>query len=362
MNRVHNFSAGPAALPQAVLEELQEECLSYRDFGANAFEVSHRSAKFLELFEETRTRAMKLLEISDQDYELLFLQGGARFLFAAVPLNLASTDDHIGVVHSGVWTQKAKEEIETHCHLKVIASGQEEGFRKLPTVDEKQIDSHLAYLHYCSNNTIYGTQFKSFVRHTDVPTIADMSSDILSQKRDYSQFDLFYASAQKNIGPAGLTLLAVKRDLLEKMRTDIPRYFQIRQHAEFSSMFNTPPTFAIYLSGKVFQWMENQGLDTIEKMNREKASQLYSFLDQSEFYSGIADKADRSLMNAVFRIREGDEKLESLFVEEAEKASLLGLKGHRALGGLRASLYNAISFEDVNALLNFMEKFEQKHS
>lgn len=362
MKRARNFSAGPGALPLKALEELHSESFVYQDFGASAFEVSHRSEEFLRIFHATKKRVYRLMSLPEEDFEVLFLQGGARFLFAILPLNFAQPTDSIDLIHTGVWTQKALAEIQRHCQVHIVASGEESQFKKLPEVDLKKINPNSAYLHSCSNNTIYGTQSVEITRHPELPLVVDMSSDILALKRPFSEMDLIFASAQKNIGPAGITMLVIRRNFLEKAREDLPEYFQLKKHAAQDSMFNTPCTFGIYMTEKVLRWIEEVGLDQIEALNRKKAELLYGFIDSSPFYNGIAEPRDRSLMNVVFQIKGGDAELETLFHQEAKASGLLGLKGHRAIGGLRASLYNAVSVDDVIALVRFMEEFEKKYS
>lgn len=362
MNRAHNFSAGPAALPVEVLQEIQEELFNFKDIGAAAFEISHRSREFLDLFDQTRTKSYQLLKLNPDEYEILFLQGGARFLFSILPLNFAAPEQSIDLVHTGVWTEAAAAEIRISRALRIVASGEDSQFRKLPSLRASQISESSAYLHYCSNNTIYGTQFQEFTLSPQTPSVIDMSSDILSRPFHYSQFDLVFASAQKNLGVAGLTFVAIRKSFLETARTDLPAYLQLKTHAAKDSMFNTPCTFAIYTTHKVLKWIEKKGgLEKIGEINQQKAQKLYSYIDSSDFYQGYANPDDRSQMNVVFRIREGDEVLEKRFVEQAAASRLIGLKGHRILGGLRASIYNAVTLSDVEHLIDFMDEFQSTY-
>lgn len=361
--RIFNFSAGPSALPTPVLEQAQAELLNYKGAGMSVMEVSHRSKIFDRVLEYAEERARSLMMLPD-DYALMFLQGGASHQFAMAPLNFLQKESPVDMVHTGYWTKKAIQEVKSVGECRIAADGEKQGFLALPEVSEENFHSGSCYIHYCSNNTIYGTQWKRFVCPKSQRVIVDMSSDFLSRQIDFRQFDMIYAGAQKNLGPSGLCLVAMRKDFAETGRSDIPKFFQYRSHIEAGSRYNTPPTFAIYLASLVLEWIESQGgLEQVEQRNIEKSDILYKAIDESEFYSCPVKKEDRSAMNVVFRIQDGDEELEKRFLQEASQKGLDGLKGHRVLGGLRASLYNAQPKKAVEALVHFMQDFEkQNHS
>ena len=358
MSRAHNFCAGPAALPLAVLERAQRELLDWSYSGASVMEVSHRSSEFVSVADRAESSLRRLLEISD-DYAVLFLQGGASLQFASVPLNLAAKDQVMDQVVTGQWSKKAFAEQQRFGAVNLVASSADQNFASIPQQDSWQRDPTAAYLHYCPNETIGGLEF-GFVPDSDVPLVADMSSTILSRPVDVDRFGVIYAGAQKNIGPAGLCLVIVRRELLGRARPETPAMLNWQIAAENDSMYNTPPTFAIYLAGLVFEWLEELGgLEKMEAINRRKAEKLYALIDESGFYANPVEQISRSLMNVPFAL--ADDALDTVFLKEAEAKQLLNLKGHRSVGGMRASLYNAVEESSVDALCSFMRDFEQRH-
>ncbi len=359
--RIHNFSAGPAVLPEPVLEKARDEMLNYHGSGMSVMEMSHRSKEFSAIRDKAEAGLRAVMDIPD-DYAALFLQGGASLQFAMVPMNLYLQGNPVNVINTGAWTQKAIVEIDkiASCHL--AASTEAEGFTRLPAQHEIKTDINASYVHICSNNTITGTQWRAFPDVGEIPLVADMSSDILSRPIDVSQFGLIFAGAQKNIGPSGVTVVIMKKELAERAPQTLPTMLQYRTHIGKQSMYNTPPTFAIYIVGLVAAWIEQQGgIAAVEKHNREKAALLYDVIDATGFYSCPVAKQDRSLMNVVYHIQDGNEDLEKQFVTEATAAGLSGLKGHRSVGGLRASIYNAQPVGGVRALTEFMKAFEAKN-
>lgn len=358
MSRAHNFCAGPAALPLAVLERAQRELLDWSYSGASVMEVSHRSSEFVSVADRAESSLRRLLEISD-DYAVLFLQGGASLQFASVPLNLAAKDQVMDQVVTGQWSKKAFAEQQRFGAVNLVASSADQNFASIPRQDSWQRDPTAAYLHYCPNETIGGLEF-GFVPDSDVPLVADMSSTILSRPVDVDRFGVIYAGAQKNIGPAGLCLVIVRRELLGRARPETPAMLNWQIAAENDSMYNTPPTFAIYLAGLVFEWLEELGgLEKMEAINRRKAEKLYALIDESGFYANPVEQISRSLMNVPFAL--ADDALDTVFLKEAEAKQLLNLRGHRSVGGMRASLYNAVEESSVDALCSFMRDFEQRH-
>ena len=358
MTRAHNFCAGPAALPVPVLERAQAELMEWSGVGASVMEVSHRSAAFLSVAERAESSLRRLLSISD-DYAVLFLQGGASLQFASVPLNLSAAGQTIDQVITGQWSKKACAEQQRFGPVNVVASSADCGFTRVPPEAEWQPDASAAYLHYCPNETIGGLEF-SFVPEVATPIVADMSSTLLSRPIDVNRFGVIYAGAQKNIGPAGLCLVIVRRELLGRAREETPTMLDWQTAADNDSMYNTPPTFAIYLAGLVFEWLEGLGgLEAMFEINRRKAAKLYELIDRSDFYDNPIEVESRSLMNVPFTLL--DDALDERFLEEAEAASLLNLKGHRSVGGMRASLYNAVEESSVAALCEFMQDFERRY-
>lgn len=363
-NRIYSFSAGPAVLPEPVLEQVRDEMMNYRNSGFSVMEMSHRSKEFDEILATAESNVKKLMGIND-DYSVLFLQGGASLQFSMAPMNLYQPGKPIDVLHTGYWTEMAIAQLKKGFEHRIIASGEKEGFKKLPTVTKDMVSPNASYLYMCTNNTIYGTQWKNIPDSGSVPLVADMSSDIFSCRRDFSKFGLIFAGAQKNLGPSGVCLVVIRKDLAERASDKLPTMLDYRTHVKGGSRYNTPPAFGIYVCGLVLNWIQQQGgLEAVERVNQEKAQMLYSAIDSSSFFKCLVDPSARSNMNPVFRIKPGEaggEQLEEQFVKEARKAGLAELKGHRATGGLRASMYNAFPVAGVKALVEFMKEFERKN-
>jgi phosphoserine aminotransferase len=356
MARVFNFSAGPAALPVEVLQQAQAEMLDYQGAGMSVMEMSHRSKEFVAIAEAATSDLAQLLDVPD-DYQILFLQGGATLQFSMVPLNLLGDRTSADYLHTGAWSIKAIKEAGKFCDVNVVASSESSNFGHVPPLDTWQLNAQAAYLHVCSNETIGGVQLNA-LPDVACPLVADMSSDILSRPIDVSRYGLIYAGAQKNIGPAGLTVVIVQRDLLGNARSSTPGMLDYAVHANGDSMSNTPPTYAWYLAGLVFKWLKAQGgLDAIAQVNARKAAKLYGAVDQSNFYASPVATADRSQMNVPFTLP--DPELDGEFLKGAEAAGLTNLKGHRSVGGMRASLYNAVPEAAVDALVSYMAQFEK---
>ena len=360
MKRAFNFNAGPAALPLDVLKEAQAELLDFNGTGMSVMELSHRSKDYEAVHNNAQELLGKLLGIPD-NYAVLFVQGGASQQFSMVPMNLLGEGQTANYILTGVWSEKALEQAEKEGKTRVGASSADSNHNYIPDLAQLDLQADDAYVHITSNNTIYGTQWKRFPDTKDVPLIVDMSSDILSRPLDISKFGLIYAGAQKNLGPSGVTVVIIRKDLLERSPKNMPTMLDYNTHASKNSMFNTPPTFGIYLLGKVLAWVERYGgVKAIEKVNELKASMLYDAIDQSDgFYKGHADKGSRSLMNVTFNL--SSEELEKKFLAEAKEAGFVGLNGHRSIGGCRASIYNAAPVESVEALRQFMLDFRAKN-
>ena len=359
MYRVYNFSPGPAVLPTAVLEQAQEELLNWRDSGMSVMEVSHRGKDFVELAAHAESTFRRLLEIPD-NYRVLFLQGGATLQFAAVPMNLAGPDGRADYVLTGNWGTKASNEAARYLRVNIAASAKESSFTTIPDPATWSVTDDAAYLHYTPNETIYGVEFHDIPAVSDAPLVVDMSSTILSRSIDVSRFGVIYAGAQKNIGPAGLTLVIVRDDLLDQARAETPSVVNYRVMADSDSMSNTPPTLAWYLASLVFDWLEEQGgLTVIGDTNERKSAKLYAAIDDSNFYANPVTPAHRSWMNIPFTL--ADPVLDAKFLEESAAAGLANLKGHRSVGGMRASIYNAMPQVGVDALVSFMTDFENRH-
>ena len=357
MTRCYNFCAGPAALPEPVLEIARDELLDWHGKGLSLMEMSHRSPEVVGVAEHAEQTLRKLLGIGD-DYAVLFLQGGASTQFAAVPLNLAATGDTVDYVNTGQWSKKAIAEAGRYCEVNVVASSADTNFSTIPKQDSWALSENAVYLHYMPNETIGGVEF-SWIPEVEAPLVVDMSSTILSRPVDIDRFGVIYAGAQKNIGPAGLTLCIVRRDLLGRAMDFCPAMLNWQTAADNDSMYDTPPTFALYLSGLVFQWLDDLGgLTAMETINRRNAEALYGAIDGSDFYANPVEVESRSLMNVPFTL--ADPELDKAFLAESEAAGLLNLKGHRSVGGMRASIYNAVSEEAVAALIAFMQDFEQR--
>ncbi|GAB5412759.1 MAG: 3-phosphoserine/phosphohydroxythreonine transaminase [Congregibacter sp.] len=359
MTRPYNFCAGPAALPDAVLERAAAEMLDWHGSGMSFMEMSHRSPEVVSTVEAAEASLRRLLGISD-DYAVLFLQGGASTQFAAVPLNLGAGDANFAYVNTGQWSRKAMAEARRYGEVVEIAAATADIPRAIPSQDAWLSCEDAAYVHFTPNETIDGIEFH-WVPETDAPLVADMSSTLLSRPLPIDDFDVIYAGAQKNIGPAGLVLLIIKRELLGRARDVCPSMLNWDVVEKAGSMLNTPPTYSIYLAGLVFDWLEAEGgLAAMATRNRQKAQSLYAAIDGSEFYGNPVAVADRSWMNVPFTL--ADDALDKLFLQKAEDAGLLNLKGHRSVGGMRASIYNAIPQAAVDALIDFMQDFEREHA
>ncbi|MBL7205652.1 MAG: 3-phosphoserine/phosphohydroxythreonine transaminase [Desulfobacteraceae bacterium] len=356
--RIFNFNAGPAALPLPVLEEIQEELIDFNGSGMSILEVSHRSKWFDDVINRAVERTNRLLKLND-DFHVLFVQGGASLQFCMIPMNLALEGKPVDYINTGTWSTKAIKEAKIQGKdVRVIASSEDKGFSYIPK--DFELNEDAAYLHFTSNNTIKGTQWAQFPESGNVPLISDMSSDIMSRSFNVKPFGLIYAGAQKNIGPSGTALVIIRKDMLDRVPDNLPTMLKYTTFAEKNSMFNTPACFSIYTIDLVLKWIEDTmgGLEEIEKINKEKAAILYDFIDQSGFYQGTTAKDSRSLMNVTFRLPTED--LENRFVVDALKSDLGGLKGHRSVGGCRASIYNATGIEAVKSLVEFMAEFEKK--
>jgi phosphoserine aminotransferase len=359
---IYNFSAGPGVLPRPVLERARDELLNYGDSGMSVMEMSHRSKTFEAILAGAEAGLRRVMGIPEA-YAVLFLQGGASLQFAMVPMNLYLEGRPVDVIHTGAWTEKAIADLEKVATYRLAASTEAEGFRRLPELAEIELNKEASYVYLCSNNTIFGTQWREFPHTGDVPLVADMSSDILSRVIDVSRFGLIFAGAQKNIGPAGVTVVIMRPELAERADDKLPVMLQYRTHLKGHSLYNTPPTFGVYMIGLVMDWIEAQGgVAELERRNEAKAQLLYQAIDQSDFYHCPVAKSDRSRMNVIYRVGGGNGELEKRFVAEAEAAGLTELKGHRSVGGLRASLYNAQSLEAVEVLVDFMRAFEAKYA
>ncbi len=357
---VYNFSAGPAALPKAVMEKAQAEFVNWNGMGVSVMEISHRSKPFIKVAEEAEQDLRDLLNIPD-NYKVLFCQGGARAQFAAVPLNLIGKATKATYIDGGYWAESAVKEAQKYCETDVFnAKVEKDGKLGILPASEWKIDPEAAYVHFCPNETIDGIEIND-LPVTDKPIVADMSSTILSREIDVSKYGVIYAGAQKNIGPAGICIAIVRDDLLELASEAVPGILNYKLLAEQDSMFNTPPTYAWYLSGLVFKWLKQQGgVKAIEKINREKAALLYDYVDSSDFYRNGIHPENRSLMNVPFQLAKPE--LDSTFLALAEERGLVSLKGHRVVGGMRASIYNAMTLEGVQALVSFMKEFEEKYA
>ena len=359
--RVHNFNAGPAALPLEVLQQAQAEFLNFNGTGMSMLEMSHRSPEYEVVHNEAKTLLKELLALPE-GYEVLFLQGGASLQFAMVPMNFLPAGKKAAYAMTGVWAEKAYEEAARMGAVMIAASAKENNYSRIPAVQELACDEDCAYLHITSNNTIFGTQWQEFPEMGKIPLIADMSSDILSQPFDASRFSLIYAGAQKNLGPAGVTVVIVRQELLEKANRNLPVMLRYQTYAKDNSLYNTPPTFSIYMVNLVLNWIKAQGgLAAVQRRNQRKAAVIYEAIDNSNgFYIGHADKGSRSLMNITFRL--ADAGLEKKFLQTAKQANFIGLAGHRLAGGCRASTYNAVPYQSCLALKELMEKFQKENA
>lgn len=356
--RIFNFNAGPAALPLPVLEQIQEEFLDYKGSGMSVTEVSHRSKWFDDVINEAVERTGRLLNLDD-DFRVLFIQGGASLQFCMAPMNLGTEGKPIDFINTGTWSAKAIKEAQIQGKdVRVIASSEDRDFSYIP--GDFKVDGDAAYLHFTSNNTIKGTQWAEFPDGGAVPLACDMSSDMMSRPFDVKPFGLIYAGAQKNIGPSGTAMVIIRKDMLERTPDNLPTMLRYTTYAEKNSMFNTPSCFTIYTISLVLKWLEETigGLEKMDQINRQKANTLYDFLDHSDFYRGTALKDSHSMMNVTFRLP--NEDLEKKFIEEALQQGMGGLKGHRSVGGCRASIYNATGMDAIKALVSFMADFEKR--
>ena len=360
MSRVINFSAGPAALPLAVLEQARADLPDWRGSGMSVMEISHLIKAFLAVSEQSENDLRELMKIPD-DYSVLFLQGGATMQFALLPMNLSQPGDSIDCLVTGSWSKKALKEVQIVRSANIVADGAGSSYTDIPDAGSWNLDPEAAYFHYTPNETIGGLEIFKPPDVGEVPLVADMSSTILSRSVDVSRFGVIYAGAQKNIGPAGLTLVIIRRALLERAPDDLPMIMRYKSQADAGSMLNTPPTFAWYLAGLVFGWLKDQGgLEVIGERNRRKAELLYSAIDGSDFYTNPVARPYRSRVNVPFTLAEPERDGE--FLTLAEKSGLMNLKGHRSVGGMRASIYNAMSEADVGALVEFMTEFERRQA
>jgi phosphoserine aminotransferase len=360
--RVFNFNAGPAALPLPVLQRVQEELLDYRGSGMSVMEMSHRSAVYEEIQSRAEQDLRRLLSIPE-DYAVLFLHGGGSLQFTMVPMNLYLAGKPVDVLHTGAWTKKAIDELKKGTPYRLAATTEAEKFVRVPRPEEITLEPNASYVYMASNNTIEGTQWNVFPETGSVPLVADMSSDILSRQLDVRRFGLIFAGAQKNLGPAGVTVAILRRDLADRADKNLPTLLQYRAHIKERSLYHTPATFAVYIVGVVLEWVAEQGgLAAVEKRNEAKAKLLYDAIDSSGgYYACPVEKASRSRMNVVYRIAGGNEDVEKQFAKDAAAAGLVGLPGHRSVGGMRASLYNAVTLEAVQALVSFMREFQRTH-
>lgn len=356
MNRVYNFSAGPSVLPEPVLKKAADEMLDYNNCGMSVMEMSHRSALYKDIIESAEEKLRKLMDIPE-DYHVLFLQGGASLQFAMVPMNLIKRTGKADYINTGEWSKKAVTEAKKFGKINVVASSEDKNFSYIPHVPETAFDPGAGYVHITVNNTIFGTRYSELPPTGNVPLVADMSSNILSQAYDVKKFGIIYAGAQKNIGPAGVTVVIIRKDLAGNAIENTPAMMDYAVHADKKSMFNTPPTYGIYIAKLVFEWLEQAGgIAEIEKINRSKAAIMYEFLDNSDFFRPPVAAGSRSIMNITFLLK--NDKLNENFLKNAQANGLVNLKGHRSVGGMRASIYNAMPIEGVKKLVDFMKKFE----
>ena len=359
MGRVFNFSPGPAVLPQPVLEQARDEMLDWHGSGMSVMEMSHRGKEFIAIAAAAEADLRELLAIP-ANYKVLFLQGGATAQFAMVPMNLLRGKKAADYIHTGEWAKKAIGEAKKFCSVNVAASSEDQNFAYVPKQATWKSGADAAYVHITSNETIGGIEYHWIPDTGDVPLIADMSSHILARPVDVSKYGVIYAGAQKNIGPAGLTIVIVREDLIGQALPGTPAMLDYKIHADNESMYNTPPTYGLYIAGLVFQWLKkNGGLSAMEKVNNEKAGLIYDVLDSSSFYSSPVAREDRSIMNIPFRLK--SESLDEDFLKQAKAAGMIQLKGHRSVGGMRASIYNAMPIQGVRTLVGFMRDFEKRN-
>ena len=358
MARIHNFNAGPAAIPQAVLEKAQSELLEMAGTGMSVMEMSHRSKEFEAIIASAEAGIRRLLRVPEE-YAILFLQGGASLQFAMIPMNLRHPGKSADYVDTGAWAPKAIAEAKIDGQVNLSWTGKQDGYRRIPKPGELNLKPDSEYVHLCSNETINGIQWTHFPK-TDSPLVADMSSEILSRALDVKQFGIIYAGAQKNLGPSGFAVVIIRKDLAERVPPNVPAILRYSTHLKEGSLYNTPNTWGVYMVKLTCEWLESQGgIGVIQKVNEKKAAALYNVIDSSDFWRSPVEKESRSTMNVVWRLP--SEALEEQFVSQAKKQGLVGLKGHRSVGGIRASVYNAITQESVDALASFMKEFEKKN-
>jgi phosphoserine aminotransferase len=359
--RALNFNAGPGTLPVPVLERVRDELLDYGGNGMSVMEMSHRSPEFEAISDKAEQNLRRVLGIPE-DYAVVFLQGGGSGQFAMVPMNLYLPDKPVDVLHTGSWTTKAIEELKRVATYRLAASTEADKFMRVPRADEIAFAPDASYVHMCTNNTIEGSQWHAIPATGAVPLVADMSSDIASEPMNVRKFGLIFAGAQKNLGPSGATIVIIRRDLAERATDKMAKILQYRTHIKERSLYHTPPTFAIYMVGLVLEWIEAEGgVAGMQKRNEAKAKTLYTTIDASSYYRCPVERDSRSKMNVVFRVAGGNDDAEKKFVNEAEAAGIVGVKGHRAVGGMRVSLYNAVTPEAVEILVSFMKEFERKN-
>lgn len=361
MSRVYNFSAGPSMLPEAVLKKAADEMLDYQGSGQSVMEMSHRSKVYDGIIKEAEALLREVMNIPD-NYKVLFLQGGASSQFAMVPLNLLNKSKKADYVITGQWAKKAFKEAQKYGDVKAVASSEDKTFSYIPKLDKSTFTPDADYFYICVNNTIYGTLYHELPDTGNVPLIGDISSCVLSEPIDVSKFGILLAGAQKNMGPAGVTVVIIREDLIGNAMDITPTMFDYKTHADNDSMFNTPPCYTIYMVKLVLEWIKNEigGLDKMKELNEKKAKLLYDFLDNSKLFKGTVVPEDRSLMNVPFVT--GDAELDAKFVKESTEAGFVNLKGHRSVGGMRASIYNAMPYEGVEKLVEFMKKFEEENA
>lgn len=360
MSRVYNFSAGPSMLPEEVLKTAASEMLEYGTSGQSVMEMSHRSKEYQAIIDETEANLREIMNIPD-NYDVLFLQGGASTQFAMVPFNLMNKNHKADYIITGQWANKAYKEASRYGQARAVASSADKTYSYIPKTTADDFDKDADYVHICMNNTIYGTKYHELPDTGDVPLVADISSCILSEPIDVSKFGVLYAGAQKNVAPAGVTIVIIRKDLVGNAMEMTPTMLNYQTHTENGSMFNTPPCYCIYIAGLVFKWIKSiGGLEKMKEMNEKKAKLLYDFLDNSKLFKGTVVPEDRSLMNVPFIT--GNEELDAKFVAEAKKAGFVNIKGHRSVGGMRASIYNAMPYEGVAKLVEFMKKFEEENA
>ena len=358
-NRVYNFSAGPSMLPAEVLERVQKDLLNYEGSGQSVMEMSHRSKEYQKIIDDAEADLRELMHIPD-NYKVLFVQGGGTLQFAMVPLNLLRNSKKADYVLTGTWAKKAYKEACKYGDIRVVASSEDDKFTWVPKITKEDVREDADYAYITTNNTIYGTKYNYIPETGNVPLVADMSSNILSEEIDVSRFGMIWAGAQKNVGPAGVTIVIVREDLIGFAGAEVPTYLDYKIHADNGSMYNTPPCFSIYVAGEVFKYLKSiGGIAEMERRNKEKAQMLYDFIDSSRLFSCPVAKEDRSLMNVVFVT--GDAELDKKFIALAKENGMINLSGHRSIGGMRASIYNAMPKEGVAALVDFMRKFEEEN-